>query len=272
MQFIEKLLNISRKNNSLVCVGLDTDIGKIPEKFLKDDDPVLSFNKCIIDRTCDIVSAYKVNSAFYEVYGEKGWLSFKNTISYIPKEVVTIADVKRGDIGNTAAHYAEAFLSRMGCDAVTVNPYLGHDSIIPFLEYKDKGVFILCLTSNIGSGDFQKLKVNGKYVYQIVAEKIIQLNEYKNCGLVVGATYPEELKLIRETAPDMPFLLPGIGAQGGDLQKTVEFGTDSNGELAVINSSRGIIYKSKGDDFADAARKAADELRNQINQARREKQ
>jgi len=269
MTFFEKLLEITRKKDSLLCIGLDTDIEKIPEKLLKEDDPVFSFNKLIIDETCDLVCAYKINTAFYEVNGEKGWISLNKTSKYISEDVIKIADVKRGDIGNTAKKYASAFLSKLEFDAVTVNPYLGYDSIIPFIEYRDKGVFILCLTSNAGAQDFQKLKVDGKYLYQVVAEKVLSFNKYRNCGLVVGATFPEELRNIREIAPDMPFLIPGIGAQGGDLEKTVKFGTDSNGEMAIINSSRGIIYKSSGEDFARAARNAAEELRREINLLRK---
>lgn len=271
MEFVEKFLEITGKKDSLLCIGLDTDIEKIPENLLKEDDPVFSFNKLIIDETSDFVSAYKINTAFYEINGDKGWRSLKKTIDYISENVIRIADIKRGDIGNTAKKYAGAFLSKLKFDAVTVNPYLGCDSITPFIEYRDKGVFILCLTSNAGALDFQKLKVDGKYLYQVVAEKVLNLNKYGNCGLVVGATFPEELENIREIAPDIPFLIPGIGAQGGDLEKTIQYGTDSNGEMAIINSSRGIIYKSGGDDFARAARSAAEELREKINLLRRRK-
>jgi orotidine-5'-phosphate decarboxylase len=271
MGFTEKLLEITRKKDSLLCIGLDTDIGKIPEKLLKEDDPVFSFNKSIIDETYEFASAYKLNTAFYEINGSNGWISLSKTLDYIPGNVIKIVDAKRGDVGNTASIYAKAILSNLKCDAVTVNPYLGYDSLIPFIEYKDKGIFILCLTSNVGSQDFQKLKVNGKYLYQIVAERVLEFNKYKNCGLVVGATFPEELKNVREIAPNLPFLIPGIGAQGGDLEKTVEYGTDSNGELVLINSSRGIIYKSKGEDFAKAASFAAEELKKKINFFRRKK-
>jgi orotidine-5'-phosphate decarboxylase len=271
MGFTEKLLEITRKKDSLLCIGLDTDIGKIPEKLLKEDDPIFSFNKSIIDETYEFASAYKLNTAFYEINGSNGWISLSKTLDYIPGNVIKIVDAKRGDVGNTASIYAKAILSNLKCDAVTVNPYLGYDSLIPFIEYKDKGIFILCLTSNVGSQDFQKLKVNGKYLYQIVAERVLEFNKYKNCGLVVGATFPEELKNVREIAPNLPFLIPGIGAQGGDLEKTVEYGTDSNGELVLINSSRGIIYKSKGEDFAKAASFAAEELKKQINFFRRKK-
>ncbi len=271
MKFVERLIEIIRKKNSLLCIGLDTDIENIPEKLSGEKDPVFSFNKDIIDKTHDLAAAYKINTAFYEVNGVKGWTSLTKTIDYIPDDVIIIADAKRGDIGNTAKRYARAFFTELKADAVTLNPYLGSDSLEPFIEYDDKGLFILCLTSNKGAQDFQKLKIDGKYLYQVVAEKVVELNKNGNCGLVVGATFPEEMKGIREIAHNLPILIPGIGAQGGDLEKTIYFGTDSKGELALINSSRGIIYSSKGDDFAQAARNAAEELKNQINIFRRKK-
>ena len=271
MRFADKLLEITRKRDSLLCIGLDTDPGKIPDKLRREEDPVFSFNKEIIDSTGDFAAAYKINTAFYEAMGERGWTSLEKTISYIPDTILKIADVKRGDIGNTAKKYAEAFLSNIECDAVTVSPYLGFDSVKPFLEYSNKGVFILCLTSNESSKDFQKLSVEGKPLYHIVAEKVMEWNTGGNCGLVVGATHPDELESVRNIAPDIPFLIPGIGAQGGDLEKTIYSGTNENGEMVLINSSRGIIYNSRGDDFAEAARKAAEELRNEINRLRKTK-
>ena len=271
MKFVERLIEITRKKDSLLCIGLDTDTEKIPKKLANEKDRVFSFNKKIIDETNDLAAAYKINTAFYEANGVNGWISLSKTINYIPDDVIIIADVKRSDIGNTAKMYAKAFFSELEADAVTVNPYLGGDSLMPFIEYNDKGVFILCLTSNPGAQDFQKLKINEKFLYQIIAEKIKIINKNNNCGLVVGATFPEELKNIREIVPDMPLLIPGIGAQGGDLEKTIVYGTDSNNELALINSSRGIIYKSIGDDFAQAARKAAEELKNRINLFRKKK-
>jgi orotidine-5'-phosphate decarboxylase len=265
MKFLEKLLNISEKNNSLLCVGLDTDIGKIPEFLLKEDDPLFSFNKKIIDSTSDLVSAYKPNAAFYEASGVKGWEALKKTCEYIPKEIPIIIDAKRGDIGNTARMYAKAIFEDLKGDASTVNPYLGEDSISPFLAYEDKCAFILCLTSNKGAEDFQLRKIDDKPLYELVAKKILQWNEKGNCGLVVGATYPEQLKRIREIVGKMPILIPGVGAQKGDVEKTIRFGTDDEGNLAIINSSRGIIYASGKEDFADAARDKAKSLRDTIN-------
>jgi len=265
MKFIEKLISISRKNNSLLCVGLDTDREKIPKFLLKDHDPILSFNQKIIQSTCDLVCAYKPNIAFYEAYGSKGWEALKKTCEAVPKEIPIIIDAKRGDIGNTARMYAKAIFEDLGADAVTVNPYMGEDAISPFLEYENKCAFILCLTSNKSAQDFQLFLIDGKPLYQIVAEKVITWNEKGNCGLVVGATYPEQLKKIREIAKSLPILIPGIGAQSGEIEPTVKFGTDERGERAIINSSRGIIYASQKDDFAEAARDQALKLKDRIN-------
>jgi orotidine-5'-phosphate decarboxylase len=269
MRFLDKLLEISKKNNSLLCVGLDTDIEKIPEFLLKEDDPIFSFNKRIINSTSDLVCAYKPNLAFYESQGVKGWEALKKTCEYIPKDVPIILDAKRGDIGNTSRMYAQAIFEDLKGDAVTVSPYLGEDSISPFLAYENKCAFILCLTSNKGAEDFQLQESNNKPLYEIVAEKILSWNQKSNCGLVVGATFPEQLKRIREIVGKLPILIPGIGAQKGDVEKTVRFGTDDQGNLAVINSSRGIIFASSGEDFADSARAKAKELRDSINTYRK---
>ncbi|MGB2697731.1 MAG: orotidine-5'-phosphate decarboxylase [Candidatus Zixiibacteriota bacterium] len=268
MRFLEKLLDISKKNNSLLCVGLDTDIEKIPNFLLNENDPIFSFNKSIIDATSDLVCAYKPNLAFYESQGVKGWEALKKTCEHIPEHIPVILDAKRGDIGNTSRMYAQAIFEDLKGDAVTVSPYLGEDSISPFLAYEDRCAFILCLTSNKGAEDFQLQEVNNKPLYEIVAEKILSWNEKGNCGLVVGATFPEQLKRIREIVGKLPILIPGVGAQKGDVEKTVRFGTDDQGNLAVINSSRGIIYASSGEDFADAARTKANELRDSINNFR----
>ena len=264
MRFTEKLLNASRKNNSLVCVGLDTDLQKIPRHLLKREDPTLAFNQKIIDSTSDLVCAYKPNMAFYEAQGSRGWESLKKTCESIPEEIPVIIDAKRGDIGNTARMYAKAVFEELKGDAVTVNPYMGEDAVSPFLEHEVKCAFVLCLTSNKGARDFQ-LSKEGKPLYEIVAEKVLSWNEKGNCGLVVGATHPEQLKRIREIATSLPFLIPGIGAQAGDVESTVKFGTDENGELAIINSSRGILYASHQEDFDQAARKEAQRLRDSIN-------
>ena len=264
MNFIEKLTNAARKNKSLLCVGLDPDPELMPAKV-----SVFEFNKAIIDATADLVCAYKLNLAFYEALGDEGLDALKRTIKYIPKNILVIGDAKRGDIGNTAKAYAKAIFFVLDFDATTVNPYLGFDSVEPFIQYRDKGVFILCRTSNAGAVDLQSLQCEVEQghrpLYEIVALKASQWNKYGNIGLVIGATYPEELKLIRQSHPDMPILIPGIGVQGGDLALAVRYGVDSKGERAIINSSRQIIYASRGKDFAEAARRVASELRDQIN-------
>lgn len=267
MNFIEKLTSIARKNKSLLCVGLDPDPELMPDKI-----GVFEFNKAIIDATADLVCAYKPNLAFYETLGAEGFDALKRTVDYIPENIPVIADAKRGDIGNTAKAYAQAIFAHFNFDATTINPYLGFDSIEPFLQYQDKGIFILCRTSNPGAVDFQslycELENSRRPLFEIVALKASQWNTRGNIGLVVGATYPEELKLIRQSYPDMPLLIPGIGAQGGDLALTVSYGVDAQGEKAIINSSRQTIYASRGKDFAGAARRAAATLRNQINDCR----
>jgi orotidine 5'-phosphate decarboxylase subfamily 2 len=250
-----------------LCIGLDIDEDKMPKFLLKKDKPYLFFNKSIIDHTKDIVCAYKLNMAFYEVFGKDGFDLLQKTVQYIPENIFIILDGKRNDIGNSARKYSKAIFERFKADAVTVNPYLGEDSIIPFLEHKDKCSFILCRTSNPSATDFQDLIVSKKPVYQMVASKIKQWNTYNNnCGAVVGATYPDELKIIRNMlGDDIPLLIPGIGKQGGVVEKTIKNGINSSGEMAVINSSRGIIYAGKGKDFAEESRKAAILLRDEIN-------
>ena len=265
IKFIEKLLAASRTNHSLLCVGLDPDSNLMPPIDIVD------FNRQIIEATSDLVCAYKPNLAFYEVLGRKGLEALEKTVSLVPAHIPTIGDAKRGDIANTARMYARALFDSMGFDAVTVNPYLGSDSLEPFLEYSDKGVFVLCRTSNPGSRDFQSLECsNGqgghRPLYLMVAQKALEWNRRGNVGLVVGATHPEELKQVRTTCPDLPLLIPGIGTQGGDLEATVQHGVDASGEKAIIVSSRQIIYASQGSDYARAARDAALLLRDQINQ------
>ncbi len=259
MKFTDKLLNASRKNKSWLCIGLDPD----PELMPGID--ILQFNKAIIEATSDLVCAYKPNLAFYEALATEGLAILEKTVKYIPGDVPVIADAKRGDIGNTTRAYARALFSVLGFDAATVNPYLGFDSIEPFIKYQDKGVFILCRTSNRGAADFQDLRTNGLPLYEVVARKAKEWNAYGNIGLVVGATYPEELKKVRSICPEMPLLIPGIGAQGGDLASAVGYGADTRGEKAIINVSRQILYASKEKDFARAARDTAEKIRNQIN-------
>ena len=260
MRFLTKLVDATRKNKSLLCIGLDPN----PDLMPKVD--TLGFNKAIIDATYDLVCSYKPNLAFYEALGIEGLAILEKTVAHIRRDIPIIGDGKRGDIGNTAKAYAKALFSILGFDAATVNPYLGFDSIEPFISYQDKGVFILCRTSNVSARDFQDLRCNtGSSLYETVAHKAREWNVYGNIGLVVGATYPEELRKIRSICPEMCLLIPGIGAQGGDLASAVKYGVDAQGEKAVINVSRQILYASKGEDFAQAARNVAEKIRNQIN-------
>lgn len=270
MKFNDKLSNASKKNDSLLCIGLDPDVKKIPS-FLRDaKDPIFEFNKRIVDATKDLVIAYKPNLAFYEALGLDGLKSLVKTIEYIPNDIPVIADAKRGDVEHSAKAYAKAMFDVFRFDAVTVNPYMGSDSVKPFLDYVEKGVFILCRTSNPGAKNFQDLCCNSeKCLYEIVAEHVVGWNVHKNCGLVVGATYPEELKKIRGiVGEDMPILIPGVGAQAGDLEKAVKFGTNSSGDAAIISASRVILYASKEKDFDKKARMVANYIRDDINQFR----
>lgn len=273
-EFRERFLQASRAANSLVCVGLDFDPRLVPSTYDGTSDAIFAFNRAIIDATRDLVCAYKPNLAFYEALGLNGIEALKRTVDYVPDDVLVIGDAKRGDIGNSARFYAQAAFEVFGFDAVTVSPYMGADSLDPFLSYGDRGVFILCRTSNPGSGDLQDMKLADsdgappRPLYEIVAEKAIQWNIKGNCGLVVGATYPEQLARVRAIAGDLPILIPGVGAQAGDLDLAVRNGVDRNGELAVVSSSRQIIYASRSDDFASAARRATLALRDAINRAR----
>ena len=260
------LINQIKAKKSFLCVGLDTDIKKIPQHLLKEDDPVFAFNKAIIDATAKYAVAYKPNTAFYEVYGAKGWLSLEKTITYIKEnypEMFVIADAKRGDIGNTSANYARAFFETLKADAITVAPYMGIDSVEPFLGFEDKWVILLALTSNKGSKDFQYLNTDGKELYKNVLLKSQEWADSEKMMYVVGATHPEELGEIRKMLPDHFFLVPGVGAQGGDLQAVAKYGLNSQIGL-LVNSSRGIIYASNGEDFAERAAEEAKKLQNQM--------
>lgn len=261
--FTEKLLEASRTNGSLLCIGLD------PDPTLMPGIDVATFNREIIEATQDLVCAYKPNLAFYEALGFDGLTALQKTLAGIPKTIPVIGDAKRGDIGNTAVAYARAMFEFWGFDAVTVHPYIGWDSIEPFARHADKGIFVLCRTSNPGESDFQRLPVPARSgiphpLFEHVAEKVREWDAHGNLGLVVGATHPEELRRVREICPDTPILIPGVGAQGGDLAAALRLGTDSRGEKAIVSSSRQVLYASKGKDFPQAARAVAESVRAQM--------
>jgi orotidine-5'-phosphate decarboxylase len=268
MTFIKKLRQASTKNDSLLCVGLDVDLDRVPGFLRAEKDPVVSFNRAIIEATADLVCAYKPNVAFYEALGEGGWAALRQTRQEVPGDIPVIADAKRGDIGNTARMYARAFFEDLGFDAITVNPYMGVDAVEPFLKYQDKCAFILCLTSNSGADDFQRLSGERGPLFQEVARKAVEWSQHGSCGLVVGATQAGDLRRVREIAPHLPILIPGVGAQGGDLAMAVSGGVDASGELAIINVARSVLYASQGRDFAQRARQEAMRLRDEINRIR----
>ena len=253
----QELINQIKQKKSFLCIGLDTDIQKIPEHLLKFDDPVFEFNKQIIDSTKDLCVAYKLNTAFYESNGINGWKSLMKTIEYIPKNIFSIADAKRGDIGNTSKMYAKTFFETMDFDSITVNPYMGSDSVEPFLDFNNKWVILLALTSNKGSEDFQNFSNQSNIkLYQQVIEKSMNWSDDSRIMYVVGATKSNSLKEIRKIIPDHFLLIPGIGAQGGSLDDVVKYGMNKDCGL-LINSSRSIIYAGHGENFADNAREAA---------------
>ncbi|MCE2790016.1 MAG: orotidine-5'-phosphate decarboxylase [Saprospiraceae bacterium] len=253
----KELTDKIRERKNFLCIGLDTDIQKIPGHFQQFDDPVFEFNKAIIDATSDICVAYKPNLAFYEALGPAGWKSLEKTMEYIPKGIFTIADAKRGDIGNTSKLYAKTFFSYFQFDAVTVAPYMGEDSVTPFLEFEDKWVILLCLTSNPGSNDFQQIRsASGTPLFVSVLEKATQWGTPENLMFVVGATHPEGLGEVRSIVPDHFLLVPGLGAQGGDLDAVFSHGANRDVGL-LVNSSRDILYAGSGADFADKAREKA---------------
>jgi len=254
-----------KKKNSYLCVGLDTDIDKIPVHLRNTSDPVFEFNKQIIDATFEFCVAYKPNVAFYEALGPKGWESLQKTLDYIPKDCFTIADAKRGDIGNTSALYAKAFFEQMNFDSITVAPYMGEDSVKPFLQFKDKWVILLAHTSNVGSADFQLIesKVNGHRLYEEVILKAQTWATPDQLMFVVGATQSDKVEDIRKLAPENFFLVPGVGAQGGDLEMVSRCAMNKQCGL-LVNSARAIIYASIEKDFAEAARREAKKVKEEM--------
>lgn len=270
MNFIESVNSARKKNNSFLCVGLDPNVSKFPKDLQNDAQQIFSFNKAIVDATADLVCCYKPQIAYYAALGAEKQLEM--TIDYIHgnyPQIPVILDAKRNDIGSTAEMYAIEAFKRYKADALTVNPFMGSDTLDPFLSYEDKGVIVLCKTSNPGSDDFQNQLINTQPLYMLIAEKAQkQWNKNGNVCLVVGATYPQEMKAIREAAPSIPFLVPGIGAQGGDVESVMKNGSDSDGAGLIINSSRAIIHAGSGSDFAECARNAAIKQRDAINAAK----
>jgi orotidine-5'-phosphate decarboxylase len=268
MSALKNLQKIQQKNRSMICLGLDLDPKKMPQEYANSMKGMFDFAHRIIDATADQVCAYKPNLAFYEAMGPEGLSLLKLIRERIPEEIPVIMDGKRGDIGNTAGYYADAMYGRFGADWVTLSPYMGYDSLRPFLEHKDKGVFVLCLTSNTGAKDFQLLDVEGKPLYMVVAERVHYWNKEQNCGLVVGATHPDQLREIRAVSGEMPLLIPGVGAQGGSLEEAATLGTEQFHKPAVINVSRSVLYASIEKDFAMRARQELEKLNSQVSALR----
>src|SRR6266480_5310027 len=278
MNFLDKLLAVSRQQNSLLCVGLDPEQKRLPSRLhsMPVARAVIYFCQAIIEVTAPYVCAFKPNIAFFEVLGPEGMYVFQKVLQAVPEHIPIIVDAKRGDLGNTARNYAATVFDIYACDAVTVNPYLGFDSIAPFLAYEEKAVFFLCRTSNPSAHDFQDLLVyeekgQVRPLYEVIAQRVQSWNRTGNCGLVVGATYPQELNAIRSICPDMPILIPGVGAQGGDLEASVIAGVDAFGERAIIAVSRSVLYADSGTDYATAATDQARLLRDRINEVRTRK-
>ena len=268
-KFSEKLKTSIASNNSLVCVGLDPVKSRLPESIREKSDSIIAFNREIINKTSDLVCAYKPNFAFYGALGIPGWEALIATVEHVPSGIPVIVDAKVGDIGSTAEQYASMLFEEIGADATTVNPYMGKDSVEPFLAYSNKGTFLLCLTSNPGADDIEKRQLlEGHRVYEELASKAVQWDQSGNCGIVVGATQVEAMHSIRMLAPELPILIPGVGAQGGDVKATVTSATRRDGSGILVNASRSIIYASSGDDFGVAARTATEKLRDEINEYR----
>jgi len=263
-----ELIQQIKRKKSFLCVGLDTDINKIPQHLLAEEDPIYAFNKAIIEATEDLCVAYKPNIAFYESYGVKGWRSLQKTWEALPKNCLSIADAKRGDIGNTSRMYAKAFfdqsVSGMSFDSITIAPYMGKDSVTPFLDFESKWAIVLALTSNEGSLDFQNfVNSSGKQLFEEVIDKVNSWGSIENLMYVVGATRGEGFTKIREHAPDHFLLVPGVGAQGGSLQDVCKYGMNKDCGL-LVNSTRGIIYASNGSDFVERAREEAIKLQKEM--------
>ncbi|MBI4356654.1 MAG: orotidine-5'-phosphate decarboxylase [Gammaproteobacteria bacterium] len=278
-QNFRQMLEAQWSRGNFVSVGLDSEFSKIPESIRRNakskgnvESTLIAFNRAIVEATQDLVCAYKPNIAFYEAHGDEGIRALHRTILDIhlrAPDVPVILDAKRADIGNTNAGYVNAAFDFLQADAITVHPYLGAEALQPFLARADKGIIVLCRTSNRGAGEFQDLLVNSEPLYRFIARHVAsKWNKNSNCALVVGATVPEELREVRKLVDDMPILIPGIGAQGGDLEKTVSAGKDSRSQGIIINSSRNIIFAAKGANFAEAARRETEKLRNAINQYR----
>ena len=270
--FAEQVRSAAVRADSLVCIGLDPDLNLIPQSLshLPPGERIAAFNRSIIDATSDIACCYKPNLAFYAAHGIAGLEALLATRDAVPNGIPVLLDCKVGDIGSTAAAYATAFFDEWGFDGITVNPYLGEDSLAPFLSYEGKGVIIVCKTSNPGGGDFQDLKIDDRTLYETVAMRAVEWQERypASIGLVVGATWPDQLAGVRAIAPDLPILLPGVGAQAGDLDAAVRAGLDARKESLLVSSSRGITYASSGPDFAEAARAAALAMRDDVNELR----
>lgn len=263
---LEKLTQQIQNKKSFLCVGLDVDLEKIPAHLLQEDDPIFAFAKAIIDATHDLCVAYKPNTAFFEAYGVKGWMALEKIINYLNENYpdhFTIADAKRGDIGNTSTRYAKAFFEDLNFDSVTIAPYMGKDSVEPFLAFENKFAILLALTSNAGAYDFQTKTIDGKPLYQEVLKTASQYENNDRLMYVVGATKAAYLADIRKIVPDSFLLVPGVGAQGGSLEEVVKYGKNDNVGL-LVNSSRGIIYASSGEDFAIRAREKALALQQQM--------
>ncbi len=270
MNFVQQLKAAWARNDSLVCVGLDPELERFPAQLSGHASPIFQFNRAIIDATADLVCAYKPQFAHYAAYEAEDQL--ERTIEYIHQHhpgIPVILDSKRGDVGNTASRYAIEAFERYGADAVTVNPYLGTDSLEPFLAYEERGVIVLCRTSNPGAGDLQDLDTGGGKLFEVVAQlAATRWNTRGNCALVVGATYPQELARVRALTGDMPFLVPGVGAQGGDVEAVVKNGQTAAGDGLMVSSSRAILYAASDDTWTEAARMATRTLRDRINQHR----